>query len=71
MGWVLMYHNVHVEVKRQLRGIWFSLHQVPLCPPFQPCVTGNDGSRSSHRAASDMATPSVHQESLSAAASGS
>nr|XP_048271665.1 period circadian protein homolog 3 isoform X4 [Myodes glareolus] len=44
---------------------------VPLCPPLQPCVTGNDGSRSSHRAASDLATPSVHQESLSAAASGS
>ncbi|XP_038190060.1 period circadian protein homolog 3 isoform X3 [Arvicola amphibius] len=35
------------------------------------CVTGNDGSRSSHRAAGDLATPSVHQESLSAAASGS
>ncbi|CAO2590107.1 Period circadian protein homolog 3 [Lemmus lemmus] len=35
------------------------------------CVTGNSGSRSSHRVASDLATPSVHQESLSAAASGS
>ncbi|XP_041499065.1 period circadian protein homolog 3-like [Microtus oregoni] len=35
------------------------------------CVTGNHGSRSSHCAASDLATPSVHQESLSAAATGS
>ncbi|KAH0502157.1 Period circadian protein-like protein 3 [Microtus ochrogaster] len=34
------------------------------------CATGNDGSRSSHCATSDLATPSVHQESLSAAASG-
>ena len=58
--------------QRTTRGdLVLSVHQMPLCPSFQHCVTGNDGSRSSHCAASGLATPSVHQESLSAAASGS